>query len=119
MARYFFTLVGLLVSGCAAAPPPSSGGRFAWDGLGQDPNKPVRHKHRATVAALSKTADKPDSNNEREKVLVTLRPYSAAWWVIHDEIEAEDQRRINAKIVICRSCFPKERPEDYTASVRP
>ena len=123
MARLFFALisVGLLVSGCAGAPPPPVGGRFAWDGLGQDPNKPVRHKPRPRVAASSKTAVKPpDPNAEREKVLATLRPYSAAWWVVQDEIVAEEQRRLNARLVICRTCLPTANsPEDYTASVRP
>jgi hypothetical protein len=112
--------VGLLVSGCASAPPPPpfSGGRFAWDGLGQNPNKPVRHKRRPTMVLASNKADKPDPNAEREKVLGTLRAYSAAWWAVQDEIEAEEQKRINAKIVICRACLPTASPEEHTASVR-
>jgi hypothetical protein len=119
MTRHFFVLIsiGVLVLGCATAPTVPSGGRFAWDGLGQDPNKTARHNRRTTV--LTKTADMPDSNNGREEVLGTLRPYSAAWWLVRDEIDLEEQRRINAKIVICRSCFPKDRPEDHTGSVHP
>jgi len=51
-------------------------------------------------------------------VLNTLQPYSAAWWAIHDEIEAEEQRRVNKKIVICRTCAPTAGPEDHTGSVQ-
>ena len=96
MAKFFLALItlGLLVSGCASAPPPPlSGGRFAWDGLGQNPNKPVRHKRRPAMVLASNKADKPDPNAERGKVLATLRAYSAAWWAVQDEIEAEEHFR--------------------------
>jgi hypothetical protein len=56
----------------------------------------------------------PEPNIERERVLATLRPFSTAWWAVRDEIDAEEHRRINRRIVICRSCFPKE---NYTASL--
>jgi hypothetical protein len=71
------------------------------------------------MVLASNKADKPDPNAEREKVLGTLRAYSAAWWAVQDEMEAEEQRRINAKIVICRVCLPTASPEEHTASVRP
>jgi hypothetical protein len=121
MGRFLFALitVGLLVSGCASAPPPAGGGRFAWDGLGQDPNKPAPHARRPMVAAPPRVAVKPDPNLEREKVLATFQPYSSAWWAVRDEIDAEEHRRINEKIVICRSCLRSAHAQDYTASVRP
>jgi len=122
MATYFVALItiSLVLSGCASAPPSPAHGRFAWDGLGQDPNRPVRHKRRPGAATASRTTEKPvDPNVEREKVLATLRPYSAAWWAVQDEIEAEEQKRLNAKLVICRACIPPPGREDYTASVRP
>ena len=126
MGRHFLPLVAVcfFVSGCATAPPPTpiSRGGGAWDGLGQAPNKlarTVRQKRRPATAAASKKAEEPEPNTDREKVLATLRPYSAAWWVVQDEIDAAEQRRINAKLVICRSCLQKSSPEDYTASVRP
>lgn len=122
MARYSLVLltVSLVLSGCASAQPPPVGGRFAWDGLSQDPNRRVRHKRRPAVAVASLAATKPsDPNIEREKVLATLRPYSTAWWVVQDAIEAEEQKRLNTKMVICRTCLPPPAPDEYTASVRP
>jgi hypothetical protein len=98
--------------GCASAQAPVSG-RFAWDGLGQDPNKPLRHAKR-----MMRLPAKPDPNAERKKVLNTLEPYSAAWWIVHDEIEAEEQRRVNNKIVICRACAPTASPEGHTGSAQ-
>jgi hypothetical protein len=61
---------------------------------------------------------KPDSNAARQRVLNSLQPYSAAWWIVHDEIEPEEQRRVNKKIVICRACAPTASPEDRTGSVQ-
>jgi hypothetical protein len=120
MPRYWFALVtvSLVLPGCASAPPTS--GSFAGDRTAQHLNKPVRHKHRPTAAVLSRKADKPDPNltAAREKELATLRPYSAAWWAVQDEIEGEESRRINEKIVICRTCLQPVAPEDYTASIR-
>ena len=122
MARHLsaFIILGLLLSGCASAPPPSHDGRFAWDGLGQDPNKPARYKRRPTaITASGPVVKPPDPNVEREKVLATLRPYSAAWWAIQDEIEGDEHRRINAKLVICRSCLSPPGRDEHTGSVRP
>jgi hypothetical protein len=122
MPRYFLVLItmSLVLSGCATAPALPVGGRFAWDGLGRDPNGPVRrHKQRLAATTVLGAAPKvPEPNAERERVLATLRPYSAAWWVVRDEIEAEDQKRINGKMVICRTCFPPASHDEYTASVR-
>jgi hypothetical protein len=100
------------VASCASAQAPV-GGHFAWDGLGQDPNKPLRNAKR-----VMRLPAKPDPNAERQKVLNTLQPYSAAWWAIHEEIEAEEQRRVNKKIVICRTCAPTASPEDHTGSMQ-
>ena len=124
MARVFLiiTTVALILSGCATAPSPPAGGRgrFAWDGLGQDPNSPVNHKRRR-VAAISSLAavQSPDPNGEREKVLATLRPYSTAWWAVQDAIDAEEQKRLNAKLVICRTCLRPSDRDEFTGSVRP
>lgn len=126
MGRQFLPLVAicLIVSGCATAPPPSSvSERFARDGLGHPPKRlalTVRERHRPSAATASRQPREADPNADREKVLATLHPYSAAWWVVRDEIDAEEQRRINAKLVICRSCLQKKgSPEDYTGSVSP
>lgn len=118
MGRHFFPLVAVcfFVSGCATAPPPLpiAHGGFAWE-------RPAtaRQKHHPAITAAAKKAGEPDPNTDREKVLATLRPYSAAWWVVQNEIDAEEQRHINAKLVICRSCLQKGDPVDHTASVRP
>lgn len=65
------------------------------------------------------TVKLPDPNIVREKVLATLRPYSTAWWAVQDAMDAEEQKRINAKMVICRACLPPPARDEYTASVRP
>ena len=103
---------GSLVSGCASPPPPVVG-KFAWDGLGQDPNKRIR-QHRL----VKEPASAPDSNTERQSVLATLRPYSAEWVALYNQIEAEEDRRLKIKLVICHGCFPKL-DADYTGSLRP
>ena len=100
------------VVGFASAQAPV-GGPFAWDGLGQDPNKPLRNTKR-----MMRLPARPDPNAERKKVLNTLEPYSAAWWIVHDAIEAEEQRRVNNKIVICRACAPTASPEGHTGSAQ-
>lgn len=77
-----------------------------------------RHRRQPAGALTTASIKKPDPNVDREKVLVTLRPYSAAWWVVHDEMEAEEDKRLNAKMVICRTCFAAPDLEDHTGSVR-
>jgi len=60
-----------------------------------------------------------DPNQERERVLGTLRPYSEAWWAVHDEIEAENDKQLGTKLVICPSCVQSPRQgEDVTGSLR-
>jgi hypothetical protein len=104
--------IGSLVAGCASSPPPT-GGRIAWDGLGQDPNSHIRQKLRFTESSPAV----PDQNAEREKVLATLSPDSAEWKVLHNQIEAEYDRRLKKTLVICKGCFQKDQT-DYTGSVR-
>ena len=100
MLKHILTIVvGVALAGCAYQPPPlKSGNKLAWDGLGRDPNLP-------RAALRPRLASVPDENIERERVLATLRPYSTAWWVVHDEIETERDRRTNAKLVICLGCL--------------
>src|SRR5262249_41635497 len=73
IAMHFVTV------GWASAQAPV-GSHFAWDGLGQDPNKPLRSTKR-----VMRLPAKPDPNADRRKMLSTLQPYSAAWWIVHDE----------------------------------
>jgi hypothetical protein len=112
MIRHFsiLTAIGLVLSACAST--PSSNGPVAWNGSSQHPNKHPRHKQSLAKASLTK----PDPDTEKEKILATLRPYSREWFVLHDEIEAEEDKRIKGKLVICRGCFSKP-DEDFTGSL--
>jgi hypothetical protein len=94
-------LFALLLGSCATAPEMKPG-MMAWNGLGRNPNPPSHRKLARNAPSTSDT-----KNTEREKVLATLRSYSAAWWVVHDEIEAEQDRQLGAKLVICRGCFDR------------
>ena len=76
---------------------------IAWDGLGQDPNRPLTLLSQS-VARRTRRPRQTDPNQERERVLGTLRPYSEAWWAVHDEIEAENDRQLGTKLVICPRC---------------
>ncbi|WP_456742742.1 hypothetical protein [Bradyrhizobium sp. USDA 4354] len=88
---------------------------IAWDGLGKDPNRPHVAKRRVTNDAPAAS----DPNQERERVLGTLRPYSEAWWAVHDEIQAENDRQLGSKLVICPRCVESSPPrEDVTGSIR-
>lgn len=52
-------------------------------------------------------------------MLGTLRPYSDAWWAVHDEIEVENDRQLGTKLVICPRCVQLSPPSgDVTGSVR-
>jgi len=85
---------------------------FAWDGLGRDPNLP-----RTRVKRARDPANEDDSNRKREKVFVSLQPYSAAWWAVHSEIEAENDKRLARKLVICASCLHPTSPVDVTGTI--
>jgi hypothetical protein len=113
MFKFFLAIiVGLTLAGCAYTPAPPKPGDYAWDGSGQNPN----HR-RAIPRSGSRTVFvEADRNTERARTLTTLRPYSAAWWVLHDEIEADKDRRTNARLVICQGCLARD-PE-ATGSIR-
>ncbi|MHC2538935.1 hypothetical protein [Bradyrhizobium diazoefficiens] len=116
MMRHGFVLLTFCAAlmGCAATPAQERR-PIAWDGLGQNPNRPPVTKRRAANPAP--TQENP--NQERERVLGTLRPYSEAWWAVHDEIEAENDRQLGTKLVICPRCVQSPSPgEDVTGSVR-
>ncbi|MBR1175151.1 hypothetical protein JQ617_14370 [Bradyrhizobium sp. KB893862 SZCCT0404] len=100
--------------GCAAAPAQERR-PIAWDGLGQNPNRAHVTKRRTA----NPTPVKDNPNQERERVLATLRPYSEAWWAVHDEIEAENDRKLGTKLVICPRCVGSPPPGDeVTGSIR-
>ncbi|RXG94351.1 hypothetical protein [Bradyrhizobium zhanjiangense] len=104
--------------GCAVAPAQERR-PIAWDGLGQDPNKGPNRPHIAKRPATNPAPATSDPNQERERVLGTLRPYSDAWWAVHDEIEAENDRQLGTKLVICPRCVQAAPPDgDVTGSTR-
>ena len=116
MIRHGFILLIFCTAliGCADAPAQERRS-IAWDGLGKDPNRPHAAKRRATNHAPAA----PDPNQERERVLGTLRPYSEAWWAVHDEMQAENDRQLGSKLVICPRCVDSSPlREDVTGSVR-
>ena len=119
MMRHGFILLafGAALMGCAAAPAQERR-PIAWDGLGQNPNRAPNRPSVTKRRVASQTPAESDPNHEREKVLSTLRPYSEAWWAVHDEIEAEKERQLGAKLVICRHCAPSPPSEDATGSIR-
>ena len=85
---------------------------FAWDGSGHDPNLP-----RARVKRVGYPTNEDDSNRTREKVLVSLHPYSAAWWAVYNEIEADNDKRLAQKLVICGSCLNRSSQVDVTGAI--
>ena len=100
--------------GCAAAPAQERR-PIAWDGLGQNPNRSHVTKRRTA----NPTPVQGNPNQERERVLATLRPYSEAWWAVHDEIEAENDRKLGTKLVICPRCVQSPPSGDeVTGSIR-
>ena len=102
------------LTGCTVAPAQERR-PIAWDGLGRDPNRPPVTKRRAANPAPAQ--DNP--NQERERVLGTLRPYSDAWWAVQDEIEAENDKQLGSKLMICPRCVQSSpQGEDVTGSIR-
>src|SRR6516165_1337223 len=97
--KYALALASIcaLLSGCASA-PPQNGVPMAWDGHNDDLPE-ATHLHPKT--ALS---SRPDPEANREAVLATLKPYSAEWRALHDQIEAEREKRLNAQLRICNGC---------------
>ncbi|TQF42108.1 hypothetical protein UNPF46_05595 [Bradyrhizobium sp. UNPF46] len=103
--------------GCAVAPAQERR-PIAWDGLGQDPNKSLHRPHVGKRRAPPPAPAANDPNQERERVLGTLRPYSEAWWAVYDEIEAERDKQLGTKLVICPRCVQPRQDEDVTGSIR-
>ena len=107
-----FLLLSLALAGCAVAPqahlapdPAFRPARYAWDGAGEDPNRPS--------AALGSSHTTPAAAAERSRSQVALQPYSKEWWQAQDGIEAEQDAKVNRSLVICQGCLrAKPQPED-------
>ncbi|WP_407185588.1 hypothetical protein [Bradyrhizobium centrosematis] len=120
MMRHGFILLTLCTAllGCAVAPAQERR-PIAWDGLGQDPNKAASRPRIAKRRAANSAPAAKDPNLERERVLGTLRPYSEAWWAVYDAIEAENDKQLGAKLVICPRCVQSSpQGEETTGSIR-
>jgi hypothetical protein len=105
-------VLSLALAGCASAPQARLASdtaftpkRYAWDGTGEDPNRP-RSASRPSRAA--RTADQSDP----DKSLAALQPYSREWWQAQDGIEAEQDARVNRSLVICTGCLRPQPGED-------
>jgi hypothetical protein len=110
MAQTIFVLLPITLCSCAAPTAhmnvvtPTKSDQYAWDGLGRDPNR----THISARASRFSSAYADEGNNKREQVLATLRPYSTAWWIVHDEIESDLDSQLSRKLVICHRCLPTD-----------
>src|SRR5689334_21558706 len=103
--RTFSAIALSLASASCAGDPAHRTRSIAWDGLGRDPRLTVTEKYSPRSVEVDHANG---SNNERKKVLATLRPYSEAWWAVNDEIEAENDRALTSKLAICKGCMVSE-----------
>lgn len=103
-------LLTLALAGCAVAPqahlasdPAFNPARYAWDGAGEDPNRPRAASQPTRTAARS----------ERNRSQAGVQPYSKEWWQAQDGIEAEQDAKVNRALVICQGCLRSPpQPED-------
>lgn len=103
-------LLSLALAGCAVAPqghlasdPAFKPARYAWDGAGEDPNRPHAAAQPTRAAARS----------DRSGSQAGLQPSSKEWWQAQDGSEAEQDARLNRSLVICQECLrPQQQPEE-------
>jgi len=107
--------VALTMAGCAVAPSPSTTGSIAWDGQGQDPNQPriMRQRNRVVRAVPA------DPTAEENALLARLPPHSSELWAAERKIEADRDRRLSAKLTICRGCLASSGAELASQAARP
>lgn len=101
----------LILSGCAVGTLPQRGGPIAWDGLGRDPNlrPPPQRRHLPEVAV--------DPTIEEDARLADLAPRSSEFFAALRKIEADRDKRLGAKLIICNGCSvsaSKTEPSDGT-----
>ncbi|MDD1517052.1 MULTISPECIES: hypothetical protein [Bradyrhizobium] len=85
-------LLSLALAGCAASPqahlasdPAFKPARYAWDGAGEDPNRP------RAASQPTRTAVRSERNRAQAEA--------------QDGIEAEQDVRVNRSLVICQGCL--------------
>lgn len=98
-------LLSLALAGCVATPqarlapdPAFTPARYAWDGAGENPNRPRAASQSTRTAAGS----------ERSRSQAELQPYSKEWWQAQEGTEAEQDARVNRSLVICRGCLRQQ-----------
>lgn len=101
-------LLSLALAGCAVGPqahlapdPAFKTARYAWDGAGEDPNRPHAASQPTRAAARS----------ERNSSQAGLQPQSKEWWQAQDASEAEQDARLNRSLVICQGCLRPQQPQ--------
>ena len=100
-------LLSLALAGCAVGPqarlapdPAFKPARYAWDGAGEDPNRPH-------------AASQPTRAAERNRSQAELQPPSKERWQAQGGSEAELDARVNRSLVICQGCIrPQPQAED-------
>src|SRR3569833_2265623 len=84
-------LLSLALAGCAVGPqahlasdPAFKPARYAWDGAGEDPNRPHAASQPTRAAARS----------ERNRSQAELQLFLLVWWLTQDGCEAEQDARV-------------------------
>lgn len=90
-------VIALSVDGCAS--PRESGPNYF--------SGPVPARYRASYGHISNAASPaPDPMAAEDALLNTFDPRSAEWRIAYSKIEAEREKRLAAKLVICVGCLP-------------
>ena len=112
-------LMTLALAGCVSNPSrfllAASTKAYAWDGLGQDPNRPVRLTTRAKPA-VSASAHTHEIDDDEKLALV--QKFSPEWRSIRDDIERRQDAKLAKAMIICRGCGSSAKVEDETGSIR-
>src|SRR5438094_1344996 len=114
ITKWLVLSVVLAVCGCSSSQQVlvSEPHRFAWDGLGHDPNLPVTKRTR------TKTEEPKPTSQNRDAELAKLRQFSREWVTLLEAIEAEDDARISKLMIICRGCELASREVSPSPSLR-
>ncbi len=93
-----FLLLSLALAGCAVGPqahltpdPAFKPARYAWDGAGEDPNKPRMASERSRATRSAARSEQAEAR---------------------DGIEVDHEARLNRSIVICKGCLPQQPPSE-------
>lgn len=89
-------LLSLALAGCAVAPqahlasdPAFGPARYAWDGAGEDPNRPKRATEPSHAVRNAASSDRPQ-----------------------DDLDDGRDTQLKRSLVICNGCLPAQPSED-------